>query len=185
MSFAERLISEPQREKSGETGYERYDYQALWGLALIFEHHGSTEDYAIAFEFHDDIVLLDSASSPTRARFYQVKTKDKGHWTLSDLYRRKPRKDAPTAIPSPEQLEVSEGAGYAGIGGWMETKLGSYRVQDRADVVQVVKVSTPTALKKIRKHLGKVHAIYLRHFDELFAAAKEEIEQERERGGAK
>jgi hypothetical protein len=98
---------------------------------------------------------------------------------------RKPRKDAPTAIPSPEQLEVSEGAGYAGIGGWMETKLGSYRVQDRADVVQVVKVSTPTALKKIRKHLGNVHAIYLRRFDELFAAAKEEIEQERERGGAK
>jgi hypothetical protein len=98
---------------------------------------------------------------------------------------RKPRKDAPTAIPGPEQLEVPDGAGYAGIGGWMETKLGSYRVQDRADVVQVVKVSTPTALKKIRKHLGSVHAIYLRRFDELFAAAKEEIEQERERGGAK
>jgi hypothetical protein len=93
VSFAERLVSEPQREKSGETGYERFDYQALWGLALIFEHHGSTEDYAIAFEFHDDIVLLDSASSPTRARFFQVKTKDKGHWTLSDLYRRKARKD--------------------------------------------------------------------------------------------
>jgi hypothetical protein len=92
VSFAERLISEPQREKSGETGYERYDYQALWGLALIFEHHASQEDYAIAFEFHDDIVLLNSASSPTHARFYQVKTKDSGHWTLSDLYRRNARK---------------------------------------------------------------------------------------------
>ena len=32
MSFADRLIAEPQREKSGETGYERFDYQALWGL---------------------------------------------------------------------------------------------------------------------------------------------------------
>ena len=42
----------------------------------------------------------------------------------------------PTAIPSPEQLGVREGAGYAGIAGWMETKLGSYRVQDQADVVQ-------------------------------------------------
>jgi len=29
VSFAERLILEPQRENSGETGYERYDYQAL------------------------------------------------------------------------------------------------------------------------------------------------------------
>ena len=46
---------------------------------------------------------------------------------------RKPRKDAPAAIPGPEQLGVREGAGYAGIAGWMETKLGSYRVQDRAE----------------------------------------------------
>src|SRR5262249_40744173 len=95
---------------------------------------------------------------------------------------RKPRKDAPTAIPNPEQLGVREGAGYAGIGGWMETKPGSYCVQDRADVVQVIKVATPGTLRKIRKHLGKAHAIYLRRFDELLVAAKEEKEQEQERG---
>jgi hypothetical protein len=96
---------------------------------------------------------------------------------------RKPRKDAPTAIPGPEQLGVRESVGYAGIAGWMETKLGSYRVQDRADVVQVIKVATPATLKKIRKHLGIAHALYLRRFDELFEAAKEEKEQERDRGG--
>src|SRR6266404_4344678 len=98
---------------------------------------------------------------------------------------RKPRKDAPTAIPGPEQLGVREGAGYARIAGWMETKLGSYRVQDRADVVQVIKVSTGASLRRIRKHLGKTHAIYLRRFDELLVAAKEEKEQERERGGSR
>ncbi len=96
-----------------------------------------------------------------------------------------PRKDAPAAIPSPEQLGVREGAGYAGIAGWVETKLGSYRVQDRADVVQVIKVTTAGTLTRIRKHLGKVHAIYLRRFDELRASAQEEQEQERERGGVK
>jgi hypothetical protein len=98
---------------------------------------------------------------------------------------RKPRKDAPMAIPGPEQLGVREGADYAGIAGWMETKLGSYRVQDRADVVQVIKVTTPAALKKVRKHLGKTHAIYLQRLDELVDAAREEKEQERERGGGK
>jgi hypothetical protein len=96
---------------------------------------------------------------------------------------RKPRKDAPSAIPSPEHLGVREGAGYAGIGGWMETKLGSYRVQDRADVVQVVKATTAATLRKIRTYLGKAHAIYLRRFDELLETAKEEKDQERERGG--
>jgi hypothetical protein len=98
---------------------------------------------------------------------------------------RKPRKDAPTSIPSPEHLRVREGSGYAGIARWMETKLGSYRVQDQADVVQVIKVTTPATLRTIRKHLGKVHAIYLRRFEELLEAAKEEQEQERERGGTR
>ena len=97
---------------------------------------------------------------------------------------RKPRRDAPTTIPAPEQLGVRQGAGYAGIAGWMETKLGSYRVQDRADVVQVIKVANPATLAKIRKHIGKVHPVYLRRFEELLAAAQEEKEQERERGGA-
>jgi hypothetical protein len=98
---------------------------------------------------------------------------------------RKPRKDAPATIPSPEQLGVREGAGFAGVSGWMETKLGSYRVQDRADVVQVIKATAPAALRKIRRRLGKAHTIYFRRFDELLDAAKEETEQERERGGAR
>src|ERR1700693_3449084 len=98
---------------------------------------------------------------------------------------RKPRKDAPTSIPGPTQLGVREGAAYAGIAGWMKTKLVSYRVQDQADVVQVIKVTAPATLTRIRKHLGKVHAIYLRRFDELLEVAKEEKEQERGRGGAK
>ena len=67
----------------------------------------------------------------------------------------------------------------------METKLGSYRVQDRADVVQVIKAAAPATLRRIRKHLGKAHAIYLGRFDELLEAAKEEKEQERERGRGK
>jgi hypothetical protein len=98
---------------------------------------------------------------------------------------RKPRKDAPTAIPNPKQLGVREGADYAGIAGWMETRLGSYRVQDRADVVQVIKLTTPATLRKIRKHLARAYAIYVRRFDELLEAATEEKEQERERGGTR
>jgi hypothetical protein len=99
MSFADKLVQTPRREKSGETGYERYDYQASWGLALIFESHDDNDDYAIAFEFHDDIVRLDSSSTPTSARFYQVKTKLTGHWTLTELSKRKKSKDG-SSLPS-------------------------------------------------------------------------------------
>jgi hypothetical protein len=100
MSFADKLVQTPRREKSGETGYERFDYQASWGLALIFESHNELEDYAIAFEFHDDIVRLNSSATPTEARFYQVKTKAKGHWTLTDLTARKKAKNKISLLPS-------------------------------------------------------------------------------------
>lgn len=96
---------------------------------------------------------------------------------------RKPRKDAPVAIPGPAHLGVDEGVDYANIAGWMETKLGSFRVQDRADVVQAIKLTAPASLRRIRKHMEKTHAIYVSRFEELLEAAKEENEQERERGG--
>jgi hypothetical protein len=92
MSLAKRLVTSPQREFGGSLAQERFDYQALWGLALIFSSHETGEDYAVAFEFHDDVMLLDSATAPAKVRFYQVKTKDKGHWTLVDLFRRPPLK---------------------------------------------------------------------------------------------
>jgi hypothetical protein len=80
-------------------------------------------------------------------------------------------------------LGIRDGVGYADLAGWMGTKLASYRVRDRADVVQVMKATASGALTRVRRVIGKVHAIYLRRFDELLAAAKEEKEQERERGG--
>ena len=55
---------------------------------------------------------------------------------------RKPRNDAPAAIPGPRQLGVREGANYARIAGWMETKLGSYRGK-----------TEPTSFKSSRRPL--------------------------------
>jgi hypothetical protein len=95
----------------------------------------------------------------------------------------KPRAGAPTTIPGPKQLGVPEGVDYASLPGWMETKLGSNRIQDRADVVQVMKTTAPAVLAKVRRYLGKVHLVYLRRFDELHAEAVEETKQERKRGG--
>jgi hypothetical protein len=95
----------------------------------------------------------------------------------------RPNKDAPTTIPGPGQLGVPEGLGYANIEGWIETKLGSRRRQDQADVVAVLKKADPAAIEKIREHIAKVHAIYLRLLEELVTAAEEEKQQEGERGG--
>jgi hypothetical protein len=94
-----------------------------------------------------------------------------------------PRRNAPTAIPGLKQLGVREGARYANLEGWMETKLASNRQLDRADLVQVMKKVGAAILRKARKHIAKVHRAYLRMFDELHAMAIEEMEQEKNRGG--
>jgi hypothetical protein len=95
----------------------------------------------------------------------------------------KPNKDAPTTIPGPRQLGVSEGIDYASLEGWIETKLGSDRRQDQADIVQVLKKADLATIQNIRAHIAQVHSLYLRRFDELAAAAEEEKQQEEERGG--
>jgi hypothetical protein len=96
---------------------------------------------------------------------------------------RKPSKDAPTTIPGPKRLGVPEGMDYASLEGWIETKLGSGRRQDQADVVQVLKKNTPAEIERIRAHIAGVHAIYLHLLEELNIAAEEEKQQEQERGG--
>lgn len=95
----------------------------------------------------------------------------------------KPNKDAPTTIPGPRQLGVSEGIDYASLEGWIETKLGSDRRQDKADIVQVLKKADSATIQTIRAHIAQIHSLYLRCFDELAAAAEEEKRQEEERGG--
>jgi hypothetical protein len=161
------------------------------GLAAI--HHGyerSTKDIDVVVRSRNLDIL------PRVAPQYGIKViwKDPEGWhklqcegVPIDIFPegRKPRNDAPTTIPGPEQLGVRAGAGYATVGGWVATKLGSFRVQDQADIVQVIKVTTPATLRGIRKHLGQVHAVYLRRFDELLAAARAEKKQERKRGGPK
>jgi hypothetical protein len=94
-----------------------------------------------------------------------------------------PRKDSPKTIPGPKRLGVAEGLDYAHLAGWLETKLSSYRAQDRADVVQVMKVTPPNESAKARSQIGKAHPTYLQRFDQLQAEAREEKEQERKRGG--
>lgn len=87
MVLATDLVSTPLRE-TGATG-GRYDFQTMWGLALLFQQHGTNDDYAIVFEFHDDVALLDSSTNPKSVRFYQVKSKaTNGGWTLTSLLRR-------------------------------------------------------------------------------------------------
>ncbi len=85
MNIRQDLLKEPQREQGGKLAVERFEYQAAWGLSRIIQLHKSGADFGIAFEFHDDVLELDSISSPTKVTFFQVKTQKTGSWTLSSI----------------------------------------------------------------------------------------------------
>lgn len=88
VDLSDKLVSTKQREKSGSLAQDRFDFQACWGITHLLDLHESMADYAIAFEFHDDILVIDHAAGPTKVRFYQVKTKDAGLWAMKEITQR-------------------------------------------------------------------------------------------------
>jgi hypothetical protein len=101
-SLKTKLTSTPLREDSGADTASRYRFQALCGLILVLERHKLDDDYALIFEYHDDIALLDSSIDPSRVAFYQVKSKKTGHWTQAALTKQKKstKKDSDDFLPS-------------------------------------------------------------------------------------
>ncbi|WP_423212294.1 dsDNA nuclease domain-containing protein [Paracoccus yeei] len=88
----EFLTHVPEREMGGQTALDRFDYQTAWGISRLLDLHERGANYAVAFEFHDDIVALDDADEPTSAIFYQVKTKSSGNWSFAQITQRKSSK---------------------------------------------------------------------------------------------
>lgn len=99
--LAMKLTATPLREQAGARTAARLHYQSLVGLCLIFEMHGTKDDYAIVFEFHDDIAVLDSSTNPTKVSFYQVKTKQGSEWQLSHLLKQEAAKGKGASVKLP------------------------------------------------------------------------------------
>jgi hypothetical protein len=93
MRLKDSLVSIAAREKSGADTSRRYDYQKNWALCQILEKHKTGDDYLFIFEHHDDVLMLDSEIEPREVCFYQIKSKDSGHWSMSKLLERKRGKD--------------------------------------------------------------------------------------------
>lgn len=68
------LTTKPQREVAGSDAASRFDYQKNWAFCQMMRKHINDESYLIAFEYHEDVLLLSPAEHPTSAEFFQVKT---------------------------------------------------------------------------------------------------------------
>lgn len=84
MALADALISIPQSERGGEIAQRGFDYQSCWALSEMLEYELNGKDYVFIFEYHDDVLIIDSEDNPQAITFAQVKTREKS-WTANSL----------------------------------------------------------------------------------------------------
>ena len=82
----EQMVSRP-RESGGKSRLQPDRLSEGLVLCQLLELHESRDDYALVVERHDDVVALDSPTTPRCADFTQVKTKDSGAWTVTQLLK--------------------------------------------------------------------------------------------------
>ncbi len=87
-TLLDQIVQVRPREVGGSLSSNRSDYQKSWAFCLLLKLHRTGQDYLVLFDYHDDVVVLDSAATPTAIDFYQVKTKKGGNWTVTLLLKR-------------------------------------------------------------------------------------------------
>jgi len=83
----DQIIQIKPRETAGTRSANRLGYQQSWAFCLLLKLHRDGHDYAVLMDFHDDVVVLNSATAPTEMEFYQVKSLSSGNWTLAKLIK--------------------------------------------------------------------------------------------------
>ncbi|MCY2974563.1 MAG: hypothetical protein NTW52_07830 [Planctomycetota bacterium] len=80
----------------------------------------------------------------------------------------------PTPIRHPREYASSDGLlPYVTIAGLFELKLGSWRVKDQADLIELIKVNGHR-MDAVHSHVAGMHGVLNERFEYLVAAAKNE-----------
>lgn len=83
------LRDHPTDEKNGANASLGFTFQQWWAALAIAERLGGEDDFAVGVEVKEDVAILDSAQTPTKVEFCQVKKHERdGVWALKDLHKR-------------------------------------------------------------------------------------------------
>lgn len=73
--------------------------------------HESDQQYVLILEFHDDVLVVDDDVDPQYAEFFQVKTRNSGHWSKRDLLKSVSMKNRKKGIDAGSQNELEQEIG--------------------------------------------------------------------------
>lgn len=88
MNLKDKLKTIKPRENSGSISSNRFDFQKNWAICKLIELTHSNIDFLLAFEYHEDIIIFDASDSPNKIDFFQIKTKNKGAYTLNEILKK-------------------------------------------------------------------------------------------------
>jgi hypothetical protein len=91
MPFKDLALA-PVRERTGPRAGAGFTFQKNWSICRLLERHEQGEDYVVAFDYQDDMVVIDAPESDSKIHFFQVKAKSGGNWTLPALLKRAKKK---------------------------------------------------------------------------------------------
>lgn len=90
MALKNRLVENKPRERGGTLASNRLQFQKDWALCKLLELQLTDQNYVVILDFHDDILIIDSATEPQLAQYYQLKTlSGGGSWTTKSLVSKK------------------------------------------------------------------------------------------------
>ncbi len=147
--WAQALADADIHESGGEHVNEGVDFARYWAMSALLEREiAGDADYVILFEYLQDVAILDSASQPTNALLYQVKKKERGSWSRTDLCRVERATSAP---PAPATLSASRkprrGKKLKGASPLGKLYLSVDRLSDHVAVMGIFLSNAPIALK--------------------------------------
>jgi Cap4, dsDNA endonuclease domain len=85
------VSSAKPREKSGAHTMARYGFQVHASILKMLELHQSGNDYRAVFDHFDDLMVFDKADYPENVDFYQIKSLNKGSWSLKQMTKKDAR----------------------------------------------------------------------------------------------
>ncbi|AUT67022.1 protein of unknown function [Paraburkholderia hospita] len=84
------LLTDPEiNESGGEETNDGVDFARYWAMYLLVAlERAKQNDYALLFEYIQDVALLDSADAPSSAALFQLKKRDRKDWSIASLCKR-------------------------------------------------------------------------------------------------
>jgi hypothetical protein len=85
MTVDTKILTKKPREETGSKTSRKYQYQKDLSLFILLKEHSKRDDYLFLFDFHEDLIISNSASTLMELECIQIKSRDKGNWTINDL----------------------------------------------------------------------------------------------------